>query len=68
MNLETAALVLSAVLGVVAFYGTARYAEIRRKFKSFVALLNEIVIAWDDDKISAEEFDKIIAKGKELLK
>jgi hypothetical protein len=51
---------LEAVLG-------AKYKQGKGKAKQFLNLLNAIIEATEDDKVTEEEFQKIVADAKALL-
>lgn len=56
--------VVSAVLSVVSVFLGAKYRKWLAKGKLLAELLDEVVVAAEDDAVSEEEFQKIVAKAK----
>ena len=55
---------ITAILSVVSVFLGAKYRKWLEKGRLFAKLFDEIVAAAEDDKISEEEFQKIVAKAK----
>ena len=58
--------VVSAILSVVSVFLGAKYRKWLERGRLFAELLNDIVVAAEDDKVSEEEFQKIVAKAKRV--
>jgi hypothetical protein len=59
--------VVSAVLTVVSVFLGAKYRKWLEKGRLLATLLDDIIEAAEDDKISEEEFQKIVVEAKKLL-
>ena len=59
--------VLSAVLTVVSVFLGAKYRKWLEKGRLLAALLDDIIEAAEDDKVSEEEFQNIVAKTKQVI-
>lgn len=59
--------VVSAVLTVVSVFLGAKYRKWLEKGRLLAALLDDIIEAAEDDKISEEEFQNIVAKTKQVI-
>jgi hypothetical protein len=64
MDATSISVLASAILALVSTGIGAKYWT---KVKQLLGLLNEIIAAAEDDKISEEEFQDIVAKAKALL-
>ena len=58
--------VVSAILSVVSVFLGAKYRKWLERGRLFAELLNDIVVVAEDDKVSEEEFQKIVAKAKRV--
>jgi hypothetical protein len=66
MEIGSIAAVATAVLAIVAAFLGAKYRKWLRRARLFAELLDGIVSAAEDDKVSEEELKQIIAKSKQL--
>lgn len=67
MEIGLIAAVASAVLAFVATFLGAKYRKWIGKARLFAELLNDIISAAEDDKISEDEFQSIVATAKEVV-
>ena len=58
--------VTSAILTIVSVFLGAKYREWLGKGRLLAKLFDDIVAATEDDKISEEEFQKIVAEAKKV--
>jgi len=58
--------VVTAVLSVVSVFLGAKYRKWLDRGRLFAKLFDDIVAAAEDDKISEEEFQKIVAEAKKV--
>ena len=58
--------VVSAILTVVSVFLGAKYRKWLEKGRLFAKLLDDIVAAAEDNKVSDEEFQKIVAAAKQV--
>ena len=58
--------VVTAVLSIVSLFLGAKYRKWLEKGRLFARLFDDIVAAAEDDKISEEEFQKIVAEAKKV--
>jgi hypothetical protein len=58
--------VATAVLSIVSLFLGAKYRKWLERGRLFAKLLDDIVAAAEDDKISEEEFQKIVAEAKKV--
>ena len=58
--------VVTAVLSVVSLFLGAKYSKWLDRGRLFAKLFDDIVAAAEDDKISEEEFQKIVAEAKKV--
>jgi hypothetical protein len=58
--------VVTAVLSVVSLFLGAKYRKWLDRGRLFAKLFDDIVAAAEDDKISEEEFQKIVAEAKKV--
>jgi len=58
--------VVTAVLSVVSMFLGAKYRKWLARGRLFAKLFDDIVDAAEDDKISEEEFQKIVAEAKKV--
>ena len=56
--------VATAVLSIVSVFLGVKYRKWLEKGKLFAELLDDVVAAAEDDKVSEEEFQKIVVKAK----
>ena len=56
--------VATAILTVVSVLLGAKYRKWLERSRLFAELFNDLVAAAEDDKVSEEEFQKIVAKAK----
>ncbi|HDQ05100.1 MAG TPA: hypothetical protein ENN36_00060 [Candidatus Bathyarchaeota archaeon] len=59
--------VASAVLAVVSVFLGTKYRKWLAKARLFAKLLDDIIAAAEDDKISEEEFQSIVATAKQVV-
>ena len=59
--------VVSAVLTVVSVFLGAKYRKWLEKGRLLATLLDDIIEAAEDDKVSEEEFQNIVAKTKQVI-
>lgn len=57
----------SAVFAVVSVFLGAKYRKWLAKARLFAKLLDDIIAAAEDDKISEEEFQRIVATAKQVV-
>jgi hypothetical protein len=57
----------TAVLSVVLVFLGAKYRKWLEQGRLFAGLLNDIISAAEDDKVTEEEFQKIVSKAKKVL-
>jgi len=60
------ATVVSAVLALASVVLGVKYRQGLEKARLFAELLNEIIVAAEDDKVSEEELRQIVAKVKQV--
>ena len=58
--------IATAVLSIVSLFLGAKYRKWLGRGRLFAKLLDDIVAAAEDDKISEEEFQKIVADAKQV--
>jgi len=58
--------IVTAVLSVVSLFLGAKYRKWLERGRLFAKLLDDIVAAAEDDKISEDEFQKIVADAKKV--
>jgi hypothetical protein len=58
--------VVSAVLTVVSVFLGVKYRKWLGKARLFAGLLDDIISAAEDDKVTEEEFQKIVVAAKEI--
>ena len=58
--------VVTAVLSIVSLFLGAKYRKWLERGRLFARLFDDIVAAAEDDKISEEEFQKIVAEAKKV--
>jgi hypothetical protein len=58
--------VVTAVLSIVSLFFGAKYRKWLDRGRLFAKLFDDIVAAAEDDKISEEEFQKIVAEAKKV--
>ena len=58
--------VVTAVFSVVSVFLGAKYQKWLERGRLFAKLFDDIVAAAEDDKISEEEFQKIVAEAKKV--
>ena len=58
--------VVTAVLSIVSVFLGAKYRKWLERGRLFAKLFDDIVAAAEDDKISEEEFQKIVAEAKKV--
>jgi len=58
--------VATAVLTVVSVFLGAKYRKWLEKARLFAKLLEDIIEAAEDDKVSEEEFNQIVANAKKV--
>ena len=64
MNNGSIAAIVSAVLALASVFLGAKYRKWLERGRLFAKLLDDLVAAAEDDKISEEEFQKIVVKAK----
>lgn len=69
LTLDTTSISVLAgsLLAIVSLLFGATYQKVKAKLKQLQELLATIIEADEDDKVTEEEFEKIIAKAKALL-
>jgi len=58
--------ITTAVLSIVSIFLGAKYRKWLERGRLFAKLLDDIIAAAEDDKISEEEFQKIVADAKKV--
>jgi len=58
--------VATAVLTVVSVFLGVKYRKWLERGRLFAELLNDIIVAAEDDKVSEEEFRQIVAAAKQV--
>ena len=58
--------VVTAVLSIVSVFLGAKYRKWLERGRLFAQLFDDIVAAAEDDKISEEEFQQIVAEAKKV--
>ena len=66
MESSSITVIATAVLSVVSLFLGAKYRKWLDRGRLFVKLLDDIVSAAEDDKISEEEFQKLVADVKKV--
>ena len=66
MDSGSIATIVSAFLALASVVLGAKYRQGLRKAKQLTQLLDEIIAATEDDTISEEEFQQIVAKAKRV--
>jgi len=66
MDCGSIAAVVSAVLALASVVLGAKYRQGLRKAKQLTQLLDEIIEAAEDNEVSEEEFQQIVAKAKRV--
>jgi hypothetical protein len=59
--------VATAILTVASVFLGAKYKKWLERGRLFAGLLNDIISAAEDDKVTVEEFQKIVSKAKKVL-
>jgi len=59
--------VATAILTVVSVFLGVKYRQGLRKVRLFADLLNDVVAAAEDDKVTEEEFQNIVAAAKRVV-
>ena len=67
MDYATIAVLVGTVLSAVSVLAGGKYIQGKTKAKQLVGLLSNIIEAAEDDKVSEEEFQKIVSSTKEIL-
>ncbi len=65
MDIGTVAIIVTGILTVLGTFFGFKYNKVKKALKESVDVGLAVVIAYQDDKVSAEETDKIIAEAKE---
>jgi hypothetical protein len=58
--------VATAILTIVSVFLGAKYRKWLERGRLFAKLFNEVVVAAEDDKVSEEEFQRIVADAKKV--
>ena len=58
--------VVTAVLSVVSVFLGAKYRKLLGRGRLFAELLDDIIAAAEDDNVTEEEFQKIVAEAKKV--
>ena len=58
--------VATAILSVVSVFLGAKYRKWLERGRLFAELFDDVVAAAEDDKVSEEEFQEIVAKAKKV--
>ena len=66
MESDSIIAIATAVLSVVSLFLGAKYRKWLERGRLFAKLLDDIVAAAEDDEISEEEFQKIVAEAKKV--
>jgi len=56
--------VATAILSIVSVFLGAKYRKLLSRGRLFAELLNDIIVAAEDDKVSEEEFQNVVAASK----
>ena len=67
MKLELALQVLSFILGFIAMVAGVRWIEFKKRLSTFADLVQKTVKAIEDDKITTEEVEEILAILRKLI-
>lgn len=67
MDSGSIAVLVSSVLAIASTVFGAKWSQGKSKANQLLKLLNDIIAAAEDDKVSEEEFQKIVADAKELV-
>lgn len=67
MEIESFAVLVTAILSVVSVFLGVKYRHWVNKAKLFSKLLGELVVAIEDDKLSEDEVQQLITTAKELM-
>ena len=65
MDIGTIAIILTGVLTILGTFFGFRYNKVKKALKESVDVGLAVVAAYQDDKVSQEETDKIVAEAKE---
>jgi hypothetical protein len=67
MDYSFIALLIGSVLAAASVVFGAKYKQGKAKAKQLVLLLNEVIEAAEDNEVSEEEFQNIVASSKQIL-
>ena len=67
MDLNTILLIVSGALTVAAAVFGTKYTNIKKAAKETVDVAIAVISAWEDDKVTQDETDKIVKESKEAL-
>ena len=66
MEIGSIVAVATAVLSVVSVFLGSKYRKWLERGRLFAELFDDLVAAAEDDKVSEEEFQEIVAKAKKI--
>jgi hypothetical protein len=66
MESDSIIVLATAVLSIVSVFLGTKYRKWLTRGRLFAGLLDEIIAAAEDDKVSEEEFQKIVAEAKKV--
>ena len=67
MDYTTIASVITAMISLVAVAIGVKYRQLRERMEHFKELVVYFVEAWEDDRLSAEEIEGLVRRGKALV-
>jgi hypothetical protein len=67
MDYASIAVLIGTVLAAASVLFGAKYKQGKAKAKQLVQLLSEVIEAAEDNEVSEEEFQKIVASSKQIL-
>ena len=67
MEISSIVAVVTAVLTVVSVFLGAKYQKWLERSRLFAELLDDVIAAAEDDKVSEEEFQNLVAAAKQVI-
>jgi uncharacterized protein YukE len=67
MDYASIAVLVGTVLAAASVVFSAKYNQGKAKAKELVQLLSQVIEAAEDNEVSEEEFQKIVASSKQIL-
>ena len=67
MEISSIVAVVTAVLTVVSVFLGAKYQKLLERGRLFAELLDDVIATAEDDKVSEEEFQNLVAATKQVI-